>query len=280
MAIIEPGIYTDMPYAEYKKIEAINNSTLWTLKTHSPLHAKTFMDNPPQTDAFRIGGAFHMLLLEPRKFNRFYAIMPECDRRTKEGKQIYEVFTSSCNGKEILSNSEYEQIDIMADAIKKQILYKLIQKGESEVVLIWKEKKTKILCKARIDYLHRDRAILIDLKSTIDASESHFARAMYNYGYYQQAAFYCDGWKTLTKDEPAFVFMPTEKQPPYAVAAYETHEQAISAGRHSYQQALDIWAECTKTGKWPGYEDKIKVLNLPTWALNNEGIGQYNVEAL
>lgn len=269
------GIYSDVPFAEYEKWDAVNNSVLWKLKTHSPLHAKEFMDNPPEpTAAMKTGKAFHTLLLEPRKFNRFYAIMPECDRRTKQGKEIYHVFVESSNNKEILTQADYNQIDIMADAIKKQVIYRYIQKGEAEVCIVWREQKTGLLCKARIDYVHREEAIFIDVKSTIDASPYSFAKSIYNYGYYQQAAFYCDGWKTLTNDEPIFVFLPAEKNPPYAVAAYEAHEQIIFAGRNSYQQAIDKFEECQKTGNWPGYEEKVQILNLPDWALYAEGLSR------
>lgn len=278
MSKAKVGIYYDVPFAEYKEIDAVNNSLLWILKTKSPLHAKTYMDNPPlPTDAFHLGGAFHILLLEPRKFNRFYAVMPVCDRRTKKGKEIYAAFTESVNSKELLANAEFEQIDTMVDAIKKQVLYRLVQEGKPEIVVVWKEKKTGILCKARLDYIHPERAIIIDVKSTVDASPGRFPASCYRYGYYQQAAFYCDGYKAVTGDDPAFTFLPVEKSEPFAVAAYEAHEQMIFAGRHSYQQALDIWAECAKTNHWPGYESKVEIINLPPWALTAEGIGPHQV---
>ena len=274
----EVGIYYDIPFSEYEQWDAINNSVLWTLKSQSPLHAKAMMDNPPeQTEPFRIGRAFHTLLLEPRKFNREYAVMPVCDRRTKEGKAIYEAFQKSNDGKEILSKDDFNQIDVMGEAIKKQIIYRYIQQGEAEVCIVWQDKKTKLFCKARIDYVHKEQAILIDLKSTTNASPTEFSKAMYNYGYYQQAAFYSYGWKILAGNEPCFVFLPVEKTPPYAVAAYEAHEQVIFAGKQSYRQALDRYAECLKKNEWPGYQESVEILNLPEWALRNVGIGQYQV---
>ena len=236
------------------------------------------MDNPPEpTEALRIGKAFHTLLLEPRKFNRQYAIMPICDKRTKEGKLIYKTFLKNNDGKEILTKTDYEQIDVMADAIKKQIIYRYIQQGEAEVCIVWEDKKTGLLCKARIDYVHREHAILIDLKSTTDASKYEFSKAIYNYGYFEQAAWYCDGWEILTGDEPCFVFLPVEKTPPYAVAAYEVPQMDIAAGRQSYRKALDKYAECLKKNYWPGYQETVEILGMPDWALRKLGIGQYEV---
>jgi len=276
--IPKPGIYIDVLFSDYEKWEAINNSVLWTLISQSPLHAKEQMDNPPEpTEPFRIGRAFHTLLLEPRKFNRQYTIMPLCDCRTKEGKTIYEAFKQNNDGKEILTQKDFDQLDVMGDAIKKQVIYRYIQQGEAEVCIVWEDKKTGLLCKARIDYVHRKHAILIDLKSTTDASKYEFSKAIYNYGYFQQAAWYSDGWKILTGDEPCFVFLPVEKTPPYAVACYEVPEIDINAGRQSYRKALNIYAECVKKNEWPGYQKSVEFLGMPSWALRNLGIGNYEV---
>lgn len=274
--IVRPGIYPDVPYSEYEKWDAVNNSVLWILESKSPLHAKEFKNNPPpSTPAFIKGGAFHILALEPRKFNLRYSVTPKCDRRTAKGKKIYKAYEDNLNGKQILSQEQYEEIYTMVEAIKKQIVYCYIQKGEAEVCIVWEDKKTGLLCKARLDYVHRNRGYIIDLKSTTDASAHSFARSIYNYGYFQQAAFYSDGWKTLTGDETAFVFLPVEKSPPYAVAAYEAHEQLIIAGQKSYQQALKTYAECLKTDKWPSYMETVEMINLPMWALNQIGYSEY-----
>jgi len=274
----KPGIYNGVPFDEYEQWEAVNNSILWTLKTHSPLHAKTYMDSPPEpTEAFIIGRALHTLVLEPRKFNKFYAVTPVCDRRTKDGKAIYKAFQDNLNGQEILTKDQFEMIDVMADSIKRQIIHRLIERGEAEVCIVWIDKKTGLICKARIDYVHRKRSILIDLKSTRDASPNDFSKSIYNYGYYQQSAFYSDGWSVLTGDPTAFVFLPVEKKPPYEPAAYEMREQVIYAGRQSYRQALDTFAECKKKDEWPGYANEVVMLSLPQWALNKEGIGNYQI---
>ena len=275
---LDAGVYFNVPFSEYEKWDAVNNSLLWTLITKSPLHAKTYLDKPPErTEAFKTGRALHTLLLEPRKFHKFYAITPICDRRTKEGKAIYAAFEKVCKDKEILSQSAWQQIDEMADAIKNQTLYNLIQTGDAEVCIKWRDEKTDLLCKARLDYLHQSRAIIIDVKSTTNAAKDAFERSLYNYGYYQQAAFYCDGYKHITGDMPAFTFLPIEKEEPYAVAAYEADDKLIAAGRQSYRKALDEFARCKKKNKWPGYEKQVSMISLPQWALNKEGITEYQI---
>jgi exodeoxyribonuclease VIII len=275
----EPGIYTGIPFDEYLTWEAVNNTLLRTIATQSPAHAKAYKDNPPDpTPAFIFGNGLHCLALEPDKFKDRYAIQPVFDGRTKEGKAIKAKFKEGLNGKKVITAEDYNLMQFMAEAIKKQAIHRFIEKGEAEICIVWIDKKTGLLCKARIDYLHRDHAILIDLKSARDASPDTFSRSAFNYGYWQQSAWYCDGWKTLTGDMPAFVFLVAEKTIPFAVAAYEMPDEGIIAGRKTYRAALKIYAECLKKDSWPGYSNTVEMLNLPTWALNKSGVNKYQIE--
>lgn len=275
---VEPGIYPGVPFSEYQHWDAVNNSLLWVLRTQSPLHAHYYQENPKEpTEVFKTGNALHTLILEPKKFDERYAVAPKCDKRTKVGKETWQKFAESLNGKEFITRDIYKDLEFVANAIRKQIIHRFIRNGEAEVCIVWVDEQTGLLCKGRVDYVHREQAILIDIKSTIDGSPRAFTRWLYNFGYYQECGFYCDGWRTLTKDDPAFVFLPAEKQPPYAVAAYEMHEQVIDAGRKSYRQALKVYAECQKSNTWPGYADTVEMLNLPEWALRKEGVNKYEV---
>ena len=158
------------------------------------------------------------------------------------------------------------------------MVYKFIREGEAEICIVWNDKKTGLLCKARIDYVHRARALLIDLKTTTDASPKAFQFEMNKWKYHQQAAFYCDGWKTLTGDDPCFVLLPLEKSPPYAAAAYQVGDDTLWAGRLTYQKAIAKYAECVETGMWLGYGDKVVMLDIPLYALREAGVNPYQEE--
>ena len=51
----------------------------------------------------------------------------------------------------------------------------------------------------------------------------------------------------------------------------------IIAGRKVYRRALDTYAECLKKNEWPGWPDRIDVIGLSQWRLNELGAGQYNL---
>jgi len=274
----EPGIYTGVPFTEYHSWEAANNSLLKIIADKSPLHARAYMDFPPEpTPAFVFGRAQHCLVLEPKKFEAEYVVAPKCDRRTKDGKALWEAFEKNANGKEIVTYQDYATMCEITKAIKGQVISRCIEGGEAEVCVVWVDKRTGMLCKARADYAHRGQAIIIDMKTTTDASPVAFAKAVANYRYLQQAAFYSDGWKEATEILPAFVFLPVEKEYPYAAAAYQVTDEDIEAGRNMYRKALKIYAECVKTNTWPGYGGSVEMLDMPDWWRKQHGVHQFNL---
>ncbi len=274
----EPGIYPGVAFDEYRQWPYVNNTLLHIIATRSAAHAKVEMDNPsPPTEAMRFGASLHCRVLECDKFPSRYVIAPQVDRRTKVGKETYAVFESAIGGKEILADTDYANIQNIAAAIERHKIIRFVKQGEAEVCIVWDDKKTKVRCKARLDYLHKEREIIVDVKSTRNASADDFSRSIYTFGYHQQAAWYCDGLRTLLKGEPLFVIIACEKEPPFGVAGYECHEEIIRAGRNDYQRSLKMYAACMKSGVWPGYHDGVQIINLPKWALEKAGVGPHQI---
>jgi len=276
--IPKPGIYPGVPFDEYCEWDCVNNSFLWKMKTKSAAHAMYHKENPtPPTPALRYGHVLHTLALEPKAFKNRYLVAPKCKRNTKVGKDIYEHWEKGLNGKEQVEAKDYESMLALDKAIKSQRIHRFIEQGESEVCIVWEDRKTGLLCKGRIDYAHRKQAVIIDLKSTLDATKEKFARDIWRYGYYQQAAFYCDGWRTLTDVLPAYVFLTYEKIPPFLIAARELAAKDIIAGRLSYRKEMRKYAKYMKKGYWPGFSDNVEMISMPDWALKEAGVNQYQL---
>lgn len=73
----------------------------------------------------------------------------------------------------------------------------------------------------------------------------------------------CD-WAGIPLD--LFLFIAFEKEDPFGVKVYEMSEDDLEYGRRLYRPALNGYAECLKTGEFPGYDDSIEVLTRPAWA--------------
>ena len=276
----KPGIYPGVSFEEYKSWDAINNSLLEIILELTPAHARDYLDNPPDlTDAFRVGQAQHTLILEPGEFEKRYAVRPECDRRTKEGKAIYADFLDNLNGKTEITEQELSIIRAMDGKLKsKEFIINYVERGQPEVCIVWQDERTGLLCKARLDYYQKQLDCIIDLKTTIKpASLINVEKIIARFGYYQKAAFYCDGLFALTDNMPSFVFVFLEKNSPYECRALQLGDNSIIAGRKAYRKALKIYSTCLKSNRWPGWPDEVDIVEMPQWALNNLGVGQYNI---
>jgi exodeoxyribonuclease VIII len=137
--------------------------------------------------------------------------------------------------------------------------------GMAEQSYFATDPETGVKVRCRPDY--SNHGLLIDLKTTTDASAEGFARSAYAYRYYQQAAFYTDVFQ-WAGGGPVFdfYFIAVEKVAPFAVQVFKASPQFIARGREAYRAALNLYADCLATGIWPGYSDASTDLELPAWA--------------
>ena len=93
--LYKDGVY-DISNEQYHASEGISRSKLMLLDK-SPYHfwyetMSGFAEKQESTPAMNIGSAFHTMLLEPAKFQMEFAVAPKVDRRTKQGKEDWEIF--------------------------------------------------------------------------------------------------------------------------------------------------------------------------------------------
>ncbi len=268
--MIATGFHTDLPFPDYLAIEHLSPSGA-KLLARSPAHYAWSRAHPyPETPALRIGKATHSLALEGRAaFAAAFAVEPKADGRTKEGKAIKAAFAEEAEGKAILTATEAELVEGMAAGILAHPLAPaLIEGGTAELSAIWSDPATGAPCKGRFDLARLADGAIIDLKTTIDASPSAFARAVLSFGYSTQAAAYLAGAAALGADVRDFVVIAAEKTAPYVVGIYRLPDAALEIGRRRWAAACALYAQCRESGQWPGYGDGIQELTLPGWALS------------
>lgn len=108
--------------------------------------------------------------------------------------------------------------------------------------------KTGVYCRIRPDFLRIDDGMIVDLKTSIDASAKGFRSSIQKFGYSFQAAMYSAGFEAIT-GEPLqhFLFAVVEKSPPFAAAVYRLDETALAVGRKQYRKALRLFADCSQS---------------------------------
>lgn len=253
--------------AEYHAHPAVSKSHLDKV-AKSPAHYFEAYLNPDRkpfesTQAMIIGSALHTAVLEPDLWDVEYAVAPEgIDRRYKTGKEAWAKFEEESQGKVLLKAEDAEAVRRMASAVFSHPAssFLLNLKGKREASYFWTDEDTGIECKCRPDWHSEDRRLIVDLKTTEDASPSAFARSVANYRYHVQSAHYCKG---LGAEQ--FLFVCVEKNPPHLVAVYAATPGLMAAGSRAASRDLATIASCRAANHWPGYSTEIQPIDLPSW---------------
>lgn len=263
---------------EYNMAEGIRRSDLWKMED-SPEKFKYFLEHPvEQTPAMVFGSACHKMVLEPKDFGAEYAIAPQIDRRTKEGKKAWEEYQEATDGKTIVSAEDVETMREMANAIEQcKLANKLIYgKGETEQAFFWTDPETGERCKIKTDRLVKfnRRWYVVDYKTTQCADTFRFNSDIWKMGYYFQAGMYTEGVmhaKKLRK-RPGFLFVAQEKKAPYSVNVIEVSEEVMNAGVAKFHELLGKYHNYKVLDMYPGYvSDVPNDAFVPGWMLNELG---------
>lgn len=172
-----------LPEDTYHAAPGIGSSLLREARK-SMAHYKVRRDeNMASSKALDIGSAVHCLTLEPQTFEERFAVQPPEIKRKQGAK--WEAFQKANAGKTVVTETEMESIDAMADSLLNQA-GKFLTGGYSEVSY-WLKDASGLLLKARADYVIGDACI--DLKTRRPGSPFDFTRTI-KYDYDLQDALY------------------------------------------------------------------------------------------
>jgi exodeoxyribonuclease VIII len=248
-----------MPFAAYLSTPTVSKSLLWTAHTRSPAHALVAKEPTP---AMGLGTAIHCAVLEPDQFRR-YVRGPD-DRRGKRWTDALDE-----HGDALLTSGDYDAAVGVRDALrvhaKGSTAARLIAScTDREVSLFWRDPATDLDCRARPD-AWTGNGVIVDLKTTADARPGAFQRAVANFGYHLQDAFYRLGATLAGYDARAFVFVVVETSPPYGVALYQLSDDWVRRGAAIAEAAMREIEQCRRTDTYPGYPDVLQTLAMPRW---------------
>lgn len=254
-----------MTNKEYRQSEGISRSELFVLKSQTPMHMKYSQEHPDEKESLALleGRAAHKEILEPDTFADEFVCAPQCDRRIKEGKEIYAKFLTESEGKEVLSPDSYQKIKDMGKAIRMNPIAMKFLKGEHEVSFFWTDSETGEKCKVRPDCLTEidGKKYIVDYKTTDSCADGHFERSVRSYGYKFQAGMYREGVFQNTFEDYGFAFVAQEKKAPYAVRVYVCNEDFINEGYEQFRQTLDTYHWCKENDNWYGYEGPDNIIS-------------------
>jgi len=279
-------IEKNLSNTDYHKSGEISKSKLDLI--HKSI-ANYLMGFKKPTLALTTGQAFHTAWLERECFEKEFYVQEsiglkkdfvaeyldtnkgckkkDADSAWEEKKKEQELENAEHEGKTILTAAQYLTIQRMIDSLVKYPRSKsLFQEGEPEVSLFWDE--LDIPCKARPDWVVNKGEILVDIKTTMDASPEGFARSVLKYRYHVQAAWYIKAATVCYGVKPDdFIFLAVENHPPFNVAAYHLGQDSLDEGWMLATQDLrkyKAW-ESDPESACTGYTDEIVQINIPSY---------------
>lgn len=273
-AEFRPGVYDDMTDADYHADPVPGGSLSASgarrlLPPSCPALFKHELDRgrPPKRE-FDLGHAAHALILGT---GLDIVVVDAKDWKCTTARD--ERDAAYGEGKVPLLAAEYETVRAMAAALKAHPIAGRIfnpDRGKPEQSLFWQDQRAKVWRRARLDWLPNPsdrRLTVVDLKTCRSAAPDRLQKAMWDYGYAQQAAFYLDGVRALGLGgkDARFVFVFQEKTPPFLITIAEPDPFALAVGEFENRSAIDLYAECRRTDVWPAYAEGITSIPLPRW---------------
>ena len=254
----------------FLKKRPLSYSSLKQFKV-SPLHYMHYLTTPRESSpAYAIGGAVDCLIFTPDEFEKRYIVAAECDRRTKEGKAIYEEFTKLAEGKEVLKKQDFEAcIAMKHSAFMNPISSRFIERCDNvQVRMEWTDKETGLPMVTIPDGIGEN--VIVSLKSAESAQPDIFQSQAIKYNYHLQCAIELDAMAKQGKF-PNYYYVILEKSEPYAVTVMKASEDFKQYGKHLFKNLLQNYKMCLDQKLFhKGYEFWSVVdyhhLEIPVWA--------------
>lgn len=284
-----PTVLRDVPFVDYLRIDAMNFTRLKHYGV-SALHGHTAEQTGIESDSLRRGRAVHTLTLEPEKFNQEYFVFElDGNTRTKAFREQKQSILEANADKTVLSMEEYKDAQLMASAIARHPLAsKLLARCKRrELTITWQH--GEVVCKARIDAFGKgpyglvnehslsasaEVVYQIDIKTTRSIEPNLFSRAVADYRYDAQSAWYEDGVRAVDPARFTIVhlFIAVENKPPFDVVVYELNQDQVEVGRRYNYRCLEVYLEALRSGVYRGISESVRPLFLPSYLQRIEGV--------
>jgi exodeoxyribonuclease VIII len=261
--------------SDYYAIKALSHSMLSCL-AQSPMECKMrYVDDPPtlpkkDSAAFAMGHAVHCLALEPNEFSNRFAIAPKCDRRTNAGKAEWAQFLVDCEGKELLDDQQYEDALDCVQALNNHPEFATIMAQPRRVEVPFEFDLFGHRFKAKPDCIVDSMRLILDIKTTDDASPHRWQWSAVDYGYHRQNSIYREALRSDTGEWYRFIFAVVEKPKPSTrgipptVALYELDPDTVLMGYEDTQRLVQDYEGRMANGWWQQYySNGIVPLRLP-----------------
>lgn len=278
---VEPGIYRDIPSADYRGWRAVNSGVV-TWGTISMRHFKAALDGEVSNDdtkSRKFGRAVHTRLLEPDQYDKRIMIAQPCCAILKTGdrkgetccksssRYIYDFMleenlwfcgthapSDSIMPDDSVSVDESEHIEALAKSLHEHKAMSLLKaSGWSEVSLVFDVNGVRM--KGRIDRFSESAKFILDAKKCRigHGTMEECRKAIGDYGYLRQMAIYRKGIEVLLGIKPRCIWLFIEEGPPYEPQIVEAEEWELDHAWSVVSGIIDAYRLAKDSGRYDGY---------------------------
>jgi hypothetical protein len=260
---------------DYYANRALSHSKLSCLAQNPMEFKMRYVDDPPtlppkESDAFAFGHAVHCLALEPEKFDERFVVAPKVDRRTTAGKVAWAEYLADCEGKTVLDEQDHADALACVQALNNHADFAAIMAQPRRVEVPFEFDLFGHKFKAKPDAIIDSMRLILDIKTTDDASPHRWQWSAVDYGYHRQAWIYQEALMRSAYAAYRFVFAVVEKPKPSTrgipptVALYELDPFTIGMGEQDVYALVADFEHRQHIGWWQQYySNGIVPLRLP-----------------
>jgi hypothetical protein len=175
-------------------------------------------------------------------------------------------------GKTILTETVLDEATEMAAQVRGlPALRPFLKDAQTELSVVWRDKATGLLCKARFDG-YKNWAVIDAKSNSTSAHPDVFPYDARRYRYGIQAAHYIEAIKSIEqpkgadskpiREVPLFSFIVTEGYKPFDLLAYDVEDNMEAQSwdylrfwRYKRNNLMAQVKVCMERNEWPGYGD-------------------------
>ena len=260
---------------DYYANKALSHSKLSCLAQSPEEFKRRHVDDPPtlppkDTAAFSMGNAVHTLALEPEKFDERFAVAPKIDRRTTAGKLLWAEHLEDSKDKIVLTEQDHDDAIACVHALYNHSEFATIMQQPRRVEVPFEFDLFGHRFKAKPDCIVDSMRLIVDIKTTDDASPHKWQWSAVDYGYHRQAWLYRKAVELERGKAYRFIFAVVEKPKPSTrgipptVALYELDADAYTMGLEDTMSLVVQYERRLDTNNWQQpFSSGIVPLRLP-----------------
>lgn len=280
LRVTAPGFYPELTEAEYHADPApapsLSASIAKLLVDRSPAHAHDAhprLGRSPResTDAQEAGTLAHAILLGT---SRSVCVIDADNYRSKAAQEQRDAAAAAgaIPVLRLVLDAAHREAESMRAALADA---GVSLDGQSELSAVWVEHAydgTEVWCRSRLDHLRADGCSIVDLKRALSAHPLACQRRMHGYAYDIQHAAYVSAVEHLRPELAGrvamqFAFLEPLPSGRVVVTVVRPTGTMRELGQRRWKRAVDLWAKCLGSGKWPGYTDGPIDVEAAPWAL-------------